>query len=47
MRTQEEKEKILDRYKPSHYKVGVVSEQMISYLIDKFNGSNKSNVDNN
>ena len=41
MRTQEEKEKILDRYKPSHYKVGVVSEQMIGYLIDKFNGSEK------
>ncbi len=41
MRTLEEKEKILDRYKPTHYKVGVVSKEMIGYLLDKFRGSEK------
>ena len=41
MRTQDEKEKIIDRYKPSRYQVGAVSEHMISYLLDKFNGSEK------
>ena len=41
MRTQEDKEKILDRYKPSKYLVGEVSPSMIEYLLEHFRGSEK------
>ena len=41
MRTQEDKEKILDRYKPSKYLVGAVSPNMIKYCLDYFQGTEK------
>lgn len=41
MRTQEDKEKILDRYKPTRYLVDAVSSSMIEYCLDYFNGSEK------
>ena len=41
MRTQEDKEKILDRYKPTKYLVDEISPNMIGYLLDHFRGSEK------
>ena len=38
----QDKEKILDRYKPSKYLVGEVSPSMIEYLLEHFRGSRKN-----
>ena len=41
MRTQEDKEKILDRYKPTKYLVDEISPNMIGYLLDHFRWTEK------